>query len=335
MAGKSRQSSSRARSSSSRQRTTSTRSGSDTGRRRITMPQSNPRRNNAANRGYGQVSTVRVGDVRSRTRQGPQRIFDIIGPWLFRIGLVVVLALLVVLAGMALSRTSLFGINEVEVTGVSHLTAAEVTELASVPSNSTLLRLDTAQVQQRLEANPWIESAQVNRKFPSTVELAITERTIAAVVEVPVTSEESIEEWAISSDGIWLMSIPKQGTEEAASVSAHVYEDAEHALRIVDVPYGTNPAVGADCDAEGVKNALEIVDALSLDLADLIETISASDVANTTLNLSSGMQIAFGSAEGARDKERVCLQLMSEYPSQIAYINVRVVEHPTWRAISQ
>ena len=41
----------------------------------------------------------------------------------------------------------------------------------------------------------------------------------------------------------------------------------------------------------------------------------------------------FGEAEDIRLKERVCLELMEQYPDQIAYINVRVAERPTWRSI--
>lgn len=296
------------------------------------MPRSNPRRNRTGN--VGQVSTVRVGDMNARRLPSRTTTFlDIIGPWLLRLGVIVVLALLVVVAGMALSRTSLFGIDQVEVNGVQHLTAEEVTALAAVPSNSTLLRVDAAQIQQQLEENAWIEQAQVNRKFPSTLELAITERSIAAVVEVPVTSDDTTEDWAIASDGVWLMLIPKQGSSESGKVSASVYEDAQQVIHIVDVPYGSNPVVGAECDEAGVANALEIARGLSSELLDQIENISASDAANTTLNLKSGIQIAFGTAEGVRDKERVCLQLMAEHPDQIAYINVRVLDHPTWRAL--
>ena len=33
------------------------------------------------------------------------------------------------------------------------------------------------------------------------------------------------------------------------------------------------------------------------------------------------------------DKERVCLELMREHPGKIAYINVRTVNKPIWRAV--
>ena len=255
-------------------------------------------------------------------------------PWFARLVAGLGIALVVVIGIIGLSSTNLFSINQVAVSGVSHLTEAEMTELAAVPSNTTLLRVDTAAIEERLKSNPWVESASVHRSLPGTLELRITERTIAAVVEVPVTEQEQSQDWAIASDATWLMLIPPQGTPEAATVSAHVYKDAEQVLHITDLPYGVNPQVGVKCDDTSVINALDIVSGLSTDLADQVALVSATDPANTTLTLNSGVQIAFGAADSIREKERVCLELLASYPNQVAYINVRVVDKPTWRAVS-
>ena len=52
----------------------------------------------------------------------------------------------------------------------------------------------------------------------------------------------------------------------------------------------------------------------------------------TTLTLDDDVEIAFGKAENIRDKERVVLKIMEENPT-VVYINVRVVDRPTWRAL--
>ena len=45
------------------------------------------------------------------------------------------------------------------------------------------------------------------------------------------------------------------------------------------------------------------------------------------------MKIAFGKAEDIRDKERVILEILEQNPDNVAYINVRMVNSPTWRAV--
>ena len=38
-------------------------------------------------------------------------------------------------------------------------------------------------------------------------------------------------------------------------------------------------------------------------------------------------------AEDIRDKERIVLQIMADNPGKVSYINVRVPDRPTWRAV--
>ena len=110
-------------------------------------------------------------------------------------------------------------------------------------------------------------------------------------------------------------------------------EDAAKVLHITDVPYGTRPEVGAYCSDANVNNALAIVDGMTTELAGQVKKVAATETESTTLTLESGVEIVFGTAENIRDKERVCLEIMKEHPDGLAYINVRVVDRPTWRAL--
>jgi cell division protein FtsQ len=129
------------------------------------------------------------------------------------------------------------------------------------------------------------------------------------------------------------MPIPEKGTEAAEKTSAQIYEDADSALRIVNVPYGTEAQIGQECADGNINNALDIVSGMTTELAGQVESVSAAGPAETTLTLKSGIEIAFGKAENIRDKERVILQIMEEHPDSIAYINVRRVDQPTWRGL--
>lgn len=274
---------------------------------------------------------MRIGDIDQQTRA--KRAQARYRRYMVRIIIVVAFVGALLIGWTALYSSDMFTITNVKVTGVEHLTATEMTELASVPSNTTLLRVDTAAIENRLKKDAWVESVAIHRQFPDTLELVITEREIAAVVEIPIDNAQTTQDWAIASDGMWLMPIPELGSEASKTISDQVYEDAENVLDISDVPYGTQPEIGAYCTDANINNALAIVDGLTTDLADRVKTVLATGTETTTLILDDGVTIAFGTAEDIRDKERVVKQLLDENPGKITYINVRVVDRPTWRSL--
>ncbi len=256
-----------------------------------------------------------------------------IGPIIARLLIVLIILAVFGLGGTILYFSNLFPITNVQVAGAEHLTQEEVAEAAAIPADSTMLRVDTAGIQHRLEQNGWVRSASVTRVLPGTLQITITEREVTAVVTITSTEDQQDEDWVIDADGTWLMELPPGDSEEAAEIPARVYEDAANVLRITDVPYGAQPVAGTKCSDDAVLNALNIVSGLTTNLADEIVQVSATDAANTTLTLENGVEIAFGEAEDIRLKERVCLELMEQHPNEIAYINVRVAERPTWRSI--
>ena len=273
---------------------------------------------------------VRVSDVQNAAQRRQRKQFRVPRPL---IALLVIIAVLVG-GGVALYNVDVFPVKQVAVTGATHVSAEEVTALAAVPEGSTLLRVDTEGIANRLKTNPWIESVSVDRSFPDTVNLNITERSIGAVVEVAIDDADTTENWALSSDGVWLCQIPDDpDSEEGRKVMPAVYEDAESVLKISGVPYGQRPEVGEACNSGNVSNALSIVSGMSTELSEQVKTVSATSSESTTITLQNGVEIAFGDASDIREKERVCLELMKEHEGQIAYINVRVVGKPIWRSL--
>ena len=273
---------------------------------------------------------MRVGDLDRAERAARSR--RTYRRHLVRLGVIAALALALVVGGFAAYSSSLFTIESVSVKGVEHLTSEDMQNLAGVPAGTTLLRVDAAGIRESLLKDAWVQDVSVNRVFPSTLELAVTERTITAVVQVPTENAQSTQDWAIASDGMWLMPIPAKDSEAGRKTSSKVYEDAEAVLHITDVPYGLKPEVGTYCSDSNVNNALAIVAGMTTELADRVTKVSATETESTTLTIKDGPDIVFGPAEYIRDKERVCLEIMEQHPEGVAYINVRTVERPTWRA---
>lgn len=248
--------------------------------------------------------------------------------------IVIIGVIVALIAGWAaLYNSPAFSIESVQVNGVEHLTSDEMAQLAAVPSGSTLLRVDTETIASRVKQSSWVEDVKINRVFPSTLEINVTERTVMAIVEMPNKSGTTTKSWAIADDRIWLMPIPDANTEAAQTTSSKIYEDAESVVHIVDLPYGTQAEIGQECSDETVNNALTILQEMTTELADQVTKISAASTAETSLFLENGVEIAFGAAENIRDKERTILKIMEDNPDGVAYINVRIVENPTWRAL--
>ena len=89
-------------------------------------------------------------------------------------GLVVLL--LAITAGITISYTFLFNISEIRVSGESDMYSAEEIVIASgINEGDNLLRLDTKKSEQRiLDELLYVETANVDRDFPSSLEITVT-----------------------------------------------------------------------------------------------------------------------------------------------------------------
>ena len=94
--------------------------------------------------------------------------------WMNVYGLVVLL--LVVTAGITISYTFLFNINEIRVAGQSDMySAEEIVEASGIKEGDNLLRLDCAKSEQRiLDELLYVETAKVKRDFPSSLEITVS-----------------------------------------------------------------------------------------------------------------------------------------------------------------
>ena len=79
-------------------------------------------------------------------------------------------------AGVILSLTVFFQIEDVAVIGVDKYEPDDVVEASGVQVGDNLLRLDTQRIEQEMtKAFPYIESVRVERRFPPRVELIVTQ----------------------------------------------------------------------------------------------------------------------------------------------------------------
>jgi cell division protein FtsQ len=170
----------------------------------------------------------------------------------------------------------------------------------------------------------------VDREFPATLVLRIEERPVAMRVEViPDSATAVIKHWLLSDDGYWLGSLEDaEGKAQAVNAS-----DVSDKPLLKDISRAVRPVSGAKTDDEGILNALGILAGFSEEMRGLVQSLSAPDKTRTTLTLVNNVGVAFGAAEDIAAKEQAIKTLLNAHPGTITYINVRIPERATYRAV--
>jgi cell division protein FtsQ len=75
-------------------------------------------------------------------------------------------------------------VREVRFVGLSRVQAAELAELSPVAPGEHLLTADVDALAAAVGRHPWISSVQVRRAFPPAIEVSVTERRGAALVDL-------------------------------------------------------------------------------------------------------------------------------------------------------
>ena len=232
-------------------------------------------------------------------------------------------------AYIALYYSSLFTITDVRVSGNNVLQSSYVLNMAEVDPNSTFLRTDTESIKARLLTETWIQNVEVERVFPSTLVLHITERPVAARVSiVPETANDSSSVWIIADDGVWISEIEVEN-EGGVILEAEQFVKIP---RIKDVSAAVRPVSGELETDEGIRNALALLHGFSPEMRAMVSTISAPDAVKTQLTLYNNVGVAFGAAVDIEAKEKAIATLLAEHEGTITFINVRVPERATFRA---
>jgi cell division protein FtsQ len=188
----------------------------------------------------------------------------------------VVVALLAIVAaiglGLILYFTPLMAARNVLVIGTGAVTQQDVLAAAQVRPRTPLLQINTDEVADRVATIRQIASARVQREYPSTLRITITERIPVAVKDFP--------------DGPHLYD--RDGVDFATG-------PPPPALPYLDVD---NPG---PADAP-TKAALEVLTSLRPDVASQVGRVAAPSVASITLTLTDGRVVVWGTNDRTDEK---------------------------------
>lgn len=120
------------------------------------------------------------------------------------------LSVLLTAVAVVAALTMFFKVSTVEVTGSSRYRDGEVAAASGVELGDNLVLLDKYRIAQRIYTElPYVTEARINRKFPSTLVLEVTETTAVASIQ--------------GAGGYWLLSAKGKLVEAAEESAAADY----------------------------------------------------------------------------------------------------------------
>lgn len=197
-----------------------------------------------------------------------------------------ILAGVVVLAGAAawlVLFSSVLGVRTVDVTGTRGDTSAAVRDIAAIPEGQPLARLDTDAITDRLMALPQVESVSVQRSWPSTVRIAVVERTPVALVDLDGA------QWLIDSHGVLFAQVttPPPG------------------IPLLEVER-------ASAQDRATLAAVQVIGVLPADVRERLARVSAATPDSVVLHMVGGRTVIWGSAENSERKAIVLAGVFSQ-----------------------
>jgi len=232
--------------------------------------------------------------------------------------------------GFALANSGLFYPDDIQIQGARFLDTETIEDIAQIDLASSVITMDTSEVEDRLRSNPWIAQATVSTHFPSGVTIEISERTPAVKVE---TGEVN---WVASSDGRWLGMMRQDGTSITDPTDTVDDVDASD-LSIIPVTgiIEIDTGWGEQVTNESLLNVLEHLRGLDSQIVSRVLRASAPEVGRTSLFTIDEVELDVGRADNLADKSTIILGILEEHGDNVVLINVRSIDHPTWRGLSR
>ena len=125
----------------------------------------------------------------NRTRKKSKKInYRAIFHRTLKISVTVFSAGLIVVSGFFLVQfmmvSDLFRVNEVEVSGNARINQKQAVALSDIQYGVNTFHLDLDMIGHKIEENPWIKEARVQRVFPRKVRISVTERHPVAIINL-------------------------------------------------------------------------------------------------------------------------------------------------------
>jgi cell division protein FtsQ len=194
----------------------------------------------------------------------------------------VLVALTVATVAYLLMFTSLLGVRSVEVVGVKEIPEADVIKAAAIDHGTPMVRLDTDEAAAGVAKLPRVFAVRVERSWPSTVDIIVTERSPVAVSRVGDQTH------LVDATGLDYATVaaPPAGLPTLAMANVGPHDPATRA-------------------------AVTVLGDIPKQLKDQVTTVTANTPGDVRLTLSDGRVIKWGDARDNARKGAVLAALLT------------------------
>ncbi|WP_231914116.1 cell division protein FtsQ/DivIB [Rhodococcus sp. LB1] len=204
-------------------------------------------------------------------------------PWYRRPAVMGVVGVVVVVAlGLVAWFTPLLSVRETDVAGATSISEEQIRQVLAVPQGQPLLRVDTEGAAQRVAAIPKVASARVQRVYPSTIRVTVTERVPVVFVDSP-------------------------GGTHLLDVEAVDYEIAPPPpgvpRLVTETPGWGDPSTEA---------AIEVLESMPPQLRGQVGQVAAKSISDISVTLLDGRTVVWGGTEKSERKAAVTLPLLTQ-----------------------
>jgi cell division protein FtsQ len=207
----------------------------------------------------------------------------------WRVALLALAAVGIVAAAVwVLFGSSLLVVRSVIVSGTSVVPRSEVLAVAGVAPGTPLIRVNTAQVEARVDAIRQVRSAQVTRSWPDRLVITVREWTPTLALTAP------------------------GGGYDLAAADGVVVKWA--ARRPADLPFYSTASPGVSLRGDpDFAAAVAVLGELPAGLRHAVESVTAPSPDQVTLHLAGGITVLWGGTDRAAAKARELSALMQTH----------------------
>ncbi|GEM_PF-2425428 len=203
------------------------------------------------------------------------------GVWVWTMAILV--AIVALLGSWWVTKSSIFAMRSLHVTGERHLSRQDVARLGGLTASTDVLWLSTHSLEQRLRRSPWVASARITRTLPGSISIQIRERAPIAI---------SKSGWLIAQDGVVLQ------RQRGSSTRFPVVDSGRRSM----------------APGERVQLALPQIEAVRSLMRSLrleVESVRADAAGMVTLELRGGGRVLWGDTSDLTAKNRALAALIA------------------------
>lgn len=201
--------------------------------------------------------------------------------------------LMLLTVGLALfMQSSFFTIKELEIQGLQGIPEGELRQLTSGIQGENLFLFDSDGLQRKISVHPLVQAVDIERKYPDTIVIRVSERSPAALVVV----DNGVLE--VDTQGVFLRRLESWPEVDYPVISG------------IAVPETVGP--GQPIESAELSAALKLLQQAPPELPAQIGEIHVNAVQQITLYLTSGVEVRMGWSEDWEDKLAALAALIND-----------------------